>query len=328
MSAVLITGGAGFIGSHLAERLVGDGHQVVVVDDLSTGRRDNIAHLVDGGAVELVQGSILDRELMDRLIGGCEVLFHLAAAVGVRLIVDNPLLGLSTNIHGTEVVLDSAWRNGARVLLASTSEVYGKNTADALSEDDDRILGSPLKSRWSYAEAKAVDESLAFTYWQQRGVAAVIVRLFNTVGPRQTGRYGMVIPRFVEQALRDEPLTVYGDGRQTRCFCHVGDVVDALVALVGHPDASGKVFNLGRPDEVSIRELAERVIALTGSRSQIRHVPYQEAYGEGFEDMQRRVPDISRARALVGFDPQVGLDEILRMVIDECRAAASVPAAL
>lgn len=328
MSAVLITGGAGFIGSHLAERLVGDGHQVVVVDDLSTGRRDNIAHLVDDGAVELVQGSILDRELMDRLIGGCELVFHLAAAVGVRLIVDNPLLGLSTNIHGTEVVLDSAWRNGARVLLASTSEVYGKNTADALSEDDDRILGSPLKSRWSYAEAKAVDESLAFTYWQQRGVAAVIVRLFNTVGPRQTGRYGMVIPRFVEQALRDEPLTVYGDGRQTRCFCHVGDVVDALVALVGHPDASGKVFNLGRPDEVSIRELAERVIALTGSRSQIRHVPYQEAYGEGFEDMQRRVPDISRARALVGFDPQVGLDEILSMVIDERRAAASVPAAL
>ncbi|MPZ87965.1 MAG: NAD-dependent epimerase/dehydratase family protein, partial [Nitriliruptorales bacterium] len=299
----LITGGAGFIGSHLAERLVELDHEVIAVDDLSTGRRDNIAHLVEDGAVELVHGSILDRELMDRLISRADTVFHLAAAVGVKLIVDNPLVGLLTNIHGTEQVLDSAWRHGARVLLASTSEIYGKNTADALSENDDRILGSPLKSRWSYSEAKAIDESLAFTYWRERGLAAVIVRLFNTVGPRQTGRYGMVIPRFVDQALRGEPITVYGDGKQTRCFCYVGDVVGALVEIVDRPEAYGQAFNIGRPDEVSIQELAERVIALTGSASPIRYIAYEDAYGEGFEDMERRMPDITGIQGLIGFDP-------------------------
>lgn len=316
----LITGGAGFIGSHLAERLRRDGHQVVVLDDLSTGRRANIAHLVEQGGLEFVQGSILDSRLVERLVARVDTVFHLAAAVGVKLIVDHPLDSLRTNIHGTEIVLDSAHRHGARLLLASTSEVYGKNTADALAEDDDRIIGSPLRSRWSYAEAKAVDESLAHIYWRQKGLRAVIARLFNTVGPRQTGRYGMVIPRLVDQALSGEPLTVYGDGKQTRCFCYVGDVVAALVALVEHRDAYGSVFNVGRPDEVSIQDLAERIVELSGSTSPIRYVPYEEAYGEGFEDMERRVPDISRIRELIGFDSTVDLDQILHMVIRE-RAA-------
>lgn len=317
----LITGGGGFIGSHLAERLLAGGHRIVVLDDLSTGRRANIAHLVKQGGLEFVQGSVLDRALVERLVATVNTVFHLAAAVGVKLVVDAPLDGMRTNIHGTETVLDSAHRHGARLLLTSTSEVYGKNTADVLAEDDDRILGSPLLSRWSYAEAKAVDESLTHTYWREKGLRAVIVRLFNTVGPRQSGRYGVVVPRLVDQALRGEPLTVYGDGKQTRCFCYVGDVVEALVALIGDRRAYGGVFNVGRPDEVSIQELAERVVELSGSTSPIRYVSYEEAYGEGFEDMERRVPDISRVRELIGFDPEVGLDDILRMVIDE-RAAA------
>lgn len=321
MRALITGGGAGFIGSHLAERLLAGGHRIVVLDDLSTGRRANIAHLVKQGGLEFVQGSVLDRALVERLVATVDTVFHLAAAVGVKLVVDAPLDGMRTNIHGTETVLDSAHRHGARLLLTSTSEVYGKNTADALAEDDDRILGSPLLSRWSYAEAKAVDESLTHTYWREKGLRAVIVRLFNTVGPRQSGRYGMVVPRLVDQALRGEPLTVYGDGKQTRCFCYVGDVVEALVALIGDRRAYGGVFNVGRPDEVSIQELAERVVELSGSTSPIRYVSYEEAYGEGFEDMERRVPDISRVRELIGFDPEVGLDDILRMVIDE-RAAA------
>ena len=317
----LITGGAGFIGTHLTERLLDLGHEVVIVDDLSTGRPGNIAHLTGRAGLGFVHGSIMDAPLMEKLTGRADTVFHLAAAVGVKLIVEDPLRSLRTNLRGTENVLDAASTSGARVLLASTSEVYGKNPSDALSEGDDRVLGSPLKSRWSYAQAKAIDETLTYLYWKQKQLPAVIVRPFNVVGPRQTGRYGMVIPRFVGQALRGEPLTVYGDGRQTRCFCHVAEVVDALIDLVQHREAYGQVFNLGRAEEVSIRDLAQRVIELCGSHAPIRYVPYVDAYPEGFEDMQRRMPDISRARELVGFDPKIGLDEILRSVIGEHAAA-------
>lgn len=322
----LVTGGAGFIGSHLVERLLHDGHEVLAVDDLSTGSRSNLACVADHGRMGFVWGSILDAVLLDGLVRQVDTVFHLAAAVGVKTIVDDPLGSLRTNLRGTENVLDSALRRGARVLVASTSEVYGHNTADALPEDALRILGSPLTSRWSYAEAKAIDETLAYAYWRYESLPTVIVRPFNIVGPRQTGRYGMVIPRFVGQALRGEPLTVYGDGTQTRCFCHVDEIVGALVALVEHPDAYGNVFNLGRPDEVSIEALARRVIELSGSSSGVRYVPYSEAYPEGFEDMNRRVPDVSRARALIGFDPQRGLDQILRSVIEYRSGLVAQPA--
>jgi UDP-glucose 4-epimerase len=320
----LVTGGAGFIGGHLTEALLAGGHQVVAVDDLSTGDPETVADLTASAAYEFVQGSILDQPLMDRLVAQVDTVFHLAAAVGVRLIMDRPLEALHTNLHGTEIVLECAHRHGARVLVASTSEVYGKNAAPGLAEDDDRIVGSPLTTRWSYAEAKALDETLAFLYWRDRDVPAVIARLFNVAGPRQTGRYGMVIPRFVDQALHRQPLTVFGDGRQTRSFCHVRDAVDGLIALIEHPAAYGSAFNIGRPEEVSIGHLAERVIDLSGSTSEIRHIPYGEAYGDGYEDTQRRVPDISRARALVGFDPKLALDKIIKGVIEERLARATV----
>lgn len=313
----LVTGGAGFIGGHLAERLLSEGHEVIALDDMSTGGHANIAHLAAHPGFEFVQGSILDERLVEELVARSDTIFHLAAAVGVELIMSRSLDGLRTNIHGTEIVLDCALRHGTRTLVASTSEVYGKSQTAALSEDQDRLVGSPLTRRWSYAAAKALDETLAFFFWSDRAVPTVIVRFFNVAGPRQSGRYGMVIPRFVDQALRQEPLTVYGDGRQTRCFCHVRDAVDGLIALIERPAAYGKVFNLGRPEEVSIRRLAERVIALTGSASTIRHVPYQEAYGDGFEDTMRRVPDISRARELIGFAPRLGLDDIIRSVVQD-----------
>jgi UDP-glucose 4-epimerase len=312
----LVTGGAGFLGSHLVEYLLDHGHEVISVDDLSTGSLRNMAHLSGRDGLRLVQGSVLDSNLMDELTAQSDTIFHLAAAVGVKTILDDPLGGLRTNLWGTETVLESAWRHGARVLVVSTSEVYGHNTSDALAEDAVRILGSPLIARWSYAEAKALDETLAYSYWRYRAVSTVIIRPFNIVGPRQTGRYGMVIPRFVDQALRGEPLTVHGDGTQTRCFCHVSDFIGPLVALIEHPQAYGQVFNLGHPEEISIRELAERVIASSNSSSSIRYVPYAEAYPEGFEDMSRRVPDISRARELIDFEPRFGLDDILHSVID------------
>jgi UDP-glucose 4-epimerase len=321
----LITGGAGFIGSHLVEYLLKHGHEVISVDDLSTGSWRNMAHLAGRDGHRFVQGSVLDPDLMDHLTAESDTVFHLAAAVGVRTIVDDPLGSLRTNLRGTETVLDSAHRHGVRILVASTSEVYGHNTSDALAEDAVRVLGSPLTVRWSYAEAKAVDETLTYAYWRYRGLPTVIVRPFNIVGPRQTGRYGMVIPRFVDQALHGEPLTVYDDGTQTRCFCHVSDVVGPLAALIEHPQAYGQVFNLGRADEISIRELAERVIERANSSSTIRYVPYSEAYPEGFEDMSRRVPDISRARELIGFDPQLGLDDILLGVIDHQVARMAEP---
>jgi UDP-glucose 4-epimerase len=320
----LVTGGAGFIGGHLSEKLLGKGHDVLAVDDLSTGDPDNVAHLLANPGYEFVPGSILDETLMDELAARVDTIFHLAAAVGVQLIMDRPLEGLRTNVHGTERVLDCAARHATRVLTASTSEVYGKSPTAVLTEDQDRVVGSPLIKRWSYAEAKALDETLASLYWSERAVPTVIARLFNVAGPRQTGRYGMVIPRFVDQALRHQPLTVFGDGRQTRSFCHVSDAVEGLIGLIDHPDAYGRVFNIGRPEEVSIQHLAERVITLSGSASEIRYVPYEEAYGDGFEDTMRRVPDISRAGALMGFDPKRDLDEIIRDVIKDrlTRAAA------
>jgi nucleoside-diphosphate-sugar epimerase len=317
----LITGGAGFIGSALATRLMHLGSRVVVLDDLSTGRMVNLEHLMPRDGFMFVEGSVLDGDLVDDLAGRVDAIFHLAAAVGVKTIIDYPLESLRTNVQGTATLLAAAHRHGNRVLVTSTSEIYGKNTADALREDDDRILGSSLKCRWSYAEAKAVDESLALAYWRQTGLRTTIARLFNTAGPRQSGRYGMVIPRFVEQALRGEPLSVFGDGSQTRCFCYVEDVVDALIGLIEHPEAGGTVVNIGRPEEISIRSLARRIIELSGSTSPIQFVPYEQAYGNGFEDMARRVPDISRARALIGFSPRTGLDEILRTVIRERVAA-------
>ena len=311
----LITGGAGFIGSHLADRLLERGDQVLLLDDLSTGRLSNIEHLQGNPDAEFVLGSILNADLVDHVVSRVDVVYHLAAAVGVNLIVEKPLESLMTNIRGTETVVEKAHKYYKRILVTSTSEIYGKNTSDSLSEDDDRILGSPLKSRWSYSEAKAIDEILAYTYWREKGLETVIVRLFNTVGPRQTGSYGMVVPRFVSQALRNEAITVFGDGAQTRCFCYVGDVVSGLVALSEHPEAFGKVFNLGGVEEISISDLATRVIERSGSSSEVEFIPYDVAYEEGFEDMERRVPNNSRARELVGFAPTASLDDIIDQVI-------------
>ena len=316
----MITGGAGFIGSHLADHLLNRGDQVVLLDDLSTGRLGNIEHLNNRSDTDFVLGSILDADLIDDTVSRVDAIFHLAAAVGVNLIVEKPLESLMTNIRGTETVIEKAHRYDKRLLIMSTSEIYGKNTSDSLSEEDNRVLGSPLKSRWSYSEAKAIDEILAYTYWREKGLETVIIRLFNTVGPRQTGSYGMVIPRFVGQALRNEPITIFGDGNQTRCFCHVGDVVVGLVALSEHPEAFGKVFNLGGGEEISIRELAEHVIRLTGSKSDLEFIPYDVAYEAGFEDMERRVPNTDRARHLVGFNPAAGIDDIIQSVIDDQQA--------
>jgi UDP-glucose 4-epimerase len=316
----LITGGAGFIGSHLADSLVERGDRVVLLDDLSTGRLANIEHLNGRPDVEFVLGSILNSDLVDHVVSGVDAVFHLAAAVGVNLIVEKPLESLITNIRGTETVIEKAHKYGKRTLVMSTSEIYGKNTSDSLSEDDDRILGSPLKSRWSYSEAKAIDEILAYTYWREKGLETVIIRLFNTVGPRQTGSYGMVIPRFVGQALKNQPITIFGDGTQTRCFCHVSDIVDGVLALSEHPEAFGKVFNLGGNQEVSISDLARQVVELVGSESELEFISYDAAYEEGFEDMTRRVPNTTRARQLVGFEPLIKLEDMIQSVIDDQRA--------
>ncbi|HUP15150.1 MAG TPA: GDP-mannose 4,6-dehydratase [Acidimicrobiia bacterium] len=315
----LITGGAGFIGSHLSDHLLARGDRVIVLDDLSTGRLENVHHLRGRSDFELVLGSILNADLVDDCVARADTVFHLAAAVGVRLIVEKPLESLRTNILGSEIVLEKAHKYGKAILVTSTSEIYGKNNSDRLSEEDDRILGSPLKSRWSYSEAKAIEEILAYTYWREKGLPTVIVRLFNTIGPRQTGTYGMVIPTFVQQAVRGEPLSVFGDGSQTRCFCSVADVTPALKSLLETEQAHGVVVNLGGTEEVSIEDLANRVIGLTGSDSKIRYVPYDEAYEEGFEDMPRRVPDITRARNLIGFEPRQSLDDIILEVAKEQR---------
>ena len=320
----LITGGAGFIGSHLADSLVDRGDRVVLLDDLSTGRLDNIGHLLDGTGARFEEGSILDEDMVPRLVEEADVVVHLAAAVGVHLIVQRPLDSLITNIHGTEVVLGACAELGKKVLVASTSEIYGKNAGGALHEDDDRIFGTPFKSRWSYSTAKAVDEILAYTYHQEKGTPSIVVRLFNTVGPRQTGAYGMVVPRFVRQALRGEDVTVYGDGDQRRCFCHVHDTVTALVSLLDHPGSVGSVFNVGSQNEITMNDLAGKVIEMAGSSSQIVHIPYDQAYEEGFEDMERRYPDIGRIRGLTGWEPARALDEILADVIAHERARMPV----
>jgi UDP-glucose 4-epimerase len=312
---VLITGGAGFIGSYLAEALVARGDEAFVLDDMSTGRPENLGALAGDPRLSLVVGSILDAALVEKYVERVDQVYHLAAAVGVKLIVERPLDCLRTNVAGTEIVVEQAARYQKKLLLTSSSEIYGKNAGGPLHEDDDRILGSPLKSRWSYSTAKALDEILAYTYWKESGLPVAIARLFNAVGARQTGAYGMVIPRFVAQAMSGEPVTVYGDGSQTRCFCHVSDIVRGLIALMDEPRAEGTVVNLGSSEEISMTGLAERVIALVGSASTVAYIPYDQAYEAGFEDMQRRVPDTSRARDLIGWRPTMGLDDVIRDVI-------------
>ena len=315
----LITGGAGFIGSHLAEGLLAAGRDVVVLDDLSTGRVENLQSVQGHPRFTLTVGSVRDEALLQKLVDSADVVYHLAAAVGVRLILERPVETIETNIVGTEMVLRAAAGHRTPVVIASTSEVYGKNDKVPLSEDDDRVLGPTTKSRWSYACSKAIDEFLALAYHRERGVPVVILRFFNTVGPRQTGRYGMVVPRFVRQALDGAPITVYGDGRQSRCFTDVEDTVRATIALSSAPAARGEVVNVGSSQEVAIGELAERVKRLAESSSPIGFVPYDQAYQPGFEDLRRRVPDIEKAGRLVGYRAQVPLDETLRRVIDFLR---------
>lgn len=319
----LITGGAGFVGSHLATLLLERGHEVHLLDDFSTGRQENLDHIRSHASLHLHEASVLDPGAVEPLVADCGEIYHLAAAVGVRLVIEKPVETIITNVRGTEVVLDSARRHGKKILVASTSEVYGKNKNGALREDDDRIMGSVTKQRWAYANTKTLDEFLALAYHRQYGLSVVITRLFNTVGPRQTGRYGMVIPNFVRAALDGAPIRVFGTGRQTRCFAYVGDVVRCLTDLMGHPGAVGQIFNVGNSHEISIAALAERVKALAGSSSLIKFVSYEEAYGEGFEDMERRVPDLTKVRNMVGYEPEVHLDEILRRVIAYFRANRS-----
>jgi UDP-glucose 4-epimerase len=312
----LITGGAGFVGSHLAEALLGRGDEVYVLDDLSTGSIENIEHLKRSPGFHYAIESIRNEPVVAELVDHVDVVFHLAAAVGVRLIVESPVNTIETNVHGTEAVLKIANKKKKKVLIASTSEVYGKSNVVPFREDADLVLGPTHKGRWSYACSKAIDEFLALAYHKEKRLPVVIVRLFNTVGPRQTGRYGMVIPNLIKQALLGHPLTVYGDGRQSRCFTYVSDVVGVLLKLVDHPGAVGEVFNVGNDrEEVTIHELAERVKARTGSKSEIVLVPYDQAYEEGFEDMRRRVPDLTKVHALVGYEPKVHLDEILDHVV-------------
>jgi UDP-glucose 4-epimerase len=315
----LITGGAGFIGSHLAERLLALGHEVFVLDDLSTGSIDNISHLKRAPRFSYVLDSVTTEHVLAEMIDRCDVVFHLAAAVGVKLIVEQPVHTIETNVHGTEVVLKHASKKKKVVFIASTSEVYGKSTDVPFREAADLVLGPSSKHRWAYACSKLIDEFLALAYWKERQLPVVIVRLFNTVGPRQTGRYGMVLPTFVRQALAGEPITVFGDGTQSRSFTYVGDVVDALVALASEPRAIGEVFNVGNAGEISMSDLAARVKLLTGSHSPIHYVPYDQAYEAGFEDMPRRVPDISKLKALIGYEPKLALDEIIQRVVAHIR---------
>jgi UDP-glucose 4-epimerase len=312
---MLITGGAGFIGSHLAEALLAQGHHVTAVDNLSTGRLSNLDTVADHPNFQFIYESITNETVMDRLASTSQVIFHLAAAVGVELIIKDPVRTLETNIQGTETMLRLARRYRTKLLIASTSEVYGKSTAIPFHEDADRVMGPTTKSRWSYAESKAIDEFLALAYHKQFGLPIIICRFFNTVGPRQTGSYGMVIPRLVEQALAGQPLTVYGSGQQTRCFCNVRDTVRAVIALALEPKAVGGIYNVGSQEEVTIQQLAERVLARAGSAAPIIRVPYDEAYEVGFEDMQRRVPALEKIKAMVGWAPTIALDETLDEVV-------------
>jgi UDP-glucose 4-epimerase len=316
---VLVTGGAGFIGSHLCERLIKEGHTVTAIDNFSTGKASNLKELKSTDSFTLVEGSILDTKLLSSIIINTEYIFHLAAAVGVFNIVNHPLASLLTNIRGTENVLEAAHATKTPVFLSSSSEVYGKNISDSLKESDDRILGSPVTLRWSYSEAKAIDESLAYAYFIEKQLETRIVRFFNTVGPRQLGAYGMVVPRFVKAALSNEPNTIYGDGNQTRCFAHVNDVVDAVIATAFAENTIGKVINIGNNFEISIDDLAKKIIAQTGSKSKVVYIPYEEAYGDGFEDMERRVPNIDLIKQLVGWKPERDLSTMIDDISTEMK---------
>lgn len=322
---IFITGGAGFIGSHLADAYIARGDEVFILDNLSTGSIENIHHLRKHPNFHYTLDTIHKPQVVAELVDQCDVVFHLAAAVGVKLIVESPVRTIETNVHGTEVVLAQANKKKKRVLVTSTSEVYGLSNQVPFREDGPLVMGASTKGRWSYACSKALDEFLALAYWREKKLPTTVVRLFNTVGPRQTGQYGMVIPTFVKQALANRPITVYGDGTQTRCFCHVGDVVKALMDLMEHPKAVGDVFNIGSTEEVSIAELAEIVKVAADSRSEIVHVPYSEAYEEGFEDMPKRVPDTTKVRELIGFRPTKKLEEIVRLVIDYQRRQMPSP---
>jgi len=309
----LITGGAGFIGSHLVEKLIARGDQIVILDNLSTGSANNLSGIKE--KVKFEEGNILDKAVIDKLVADSDYVVHLAAALGVFNIVNKPLGSLKTNLQGGEIVLEACDKYRKPVLLASTSEIYGKNDKVPLNEADDRIVGHPLKSRWSYSEAKAVDESLAYFYYLENKLPIRIVRFFNTVGPRQVGHYGMVVPRFVSAALKNEPLSVYGPGDQIRCFCHVSDAVRGLLLVMDSDKAVGEVFNVGNNQQISIMELAKKVIEITGSKSIIENIPYEDAYPEGFEDMQRRVPDISKIKWVLGWTPEINLDQIIKDIV-------------
>ncbi|MDQ3633544.1 MAG: GDP-mannose 4,6-dehydratase [Acidobacteriota bacterium] len=315
----LITGGAGFVGSHLADKLIKAGDQITVIDDLSTGRYENVAHLEGNENFRLIIDTVLNANLMEELIRESDRVFHMASAVGVKLIMDQPVKTIETIFHGTDIVLGFCSRYRKRVLIPSTSEVYGKGTSVPFKEEDDILKGSTSKHRWAYACAKELDEFLALAFWRENKLPVVVVRLFNTVGPRQTGQYGMVVPRFVKAALENEPIPVYGDGEQSRCFGHVSDVVEALVKLLETPECFGKVINIGNPEEITIKNLAKKAVEMTGSSSEIEFISYDEVYGEGFEDMQRRVPSIEKANKLIGFQPTRTLDDIINDVADQFR---------
>lgn len=313
---VLITGGAGFIGSHLTDKLLSDGHKVIAIDNLSTGSQKNIEHVLDHPNYTFIEGSVLDESIVRDFIAQVDEVYHLAAALGVRNIMENPLNSIITNIRGTEILLEAADQYKVKTLIASTSEVYGKQSGIVLKEDSDRVYGPTTKKRWNYADCKAVDEFLALAYYEERNLPIIIARFFNTVGPRQTGQYGMVIPRFVQQALNNEPITVYHDGTMVRSFTYVGDAVWAITKLMKTDKAIGQIFNIGNGKTISINELAEKVIKMTGSNSKITYIPYEQVYGEGFEDMQERIPCINKIRQYIGYEPQVNLDGILREVIN------------
>jgi UDP-glucose 4-epimerase len=318
----LITGGAGFIGSHISDVLLGQGNSVVSLDNLSTGSMNNVSHLVE--KVEFVTGDIRDVDLVNRLMVDCDVVFHMAAALGVSTILESPMESMSTNILGSEVVLSAAAKHDKRILIASTSEIYGKNPNQPLNETDDRIIGAPQKLRWSYSDSKAIEEAMARALYLEKQTRVTTVRLFNTVGPRQTGRYGMVIPRFVESALNGESVSIYGDGKQTRVFCHVLDTVDALTKIVETDSSIGEVYNLGGIGEKSITDLAKRVISLTNSKSEVKYISYEDAYPTGFEDMERRVPDISKIQSVIDWAPKRNLDQIINDVAASNRASRKI----
>jgi UDP-glucose 4-epimerase len=320
---ILITGGAGFVGSHLADKLISEGHEITVIDDLSTGRYSNIAHLEENRSFRLIIDTVLNAKLMEELIRETERVYHMASAVGVRLIMEQPVKTIETIFHGTDVVLGRCAKYRKRVLIPSTSEVYGKGISVPFKEEDDLLTGATDKHRWAYACAKTLDEFLALAHYKETRLPVVVARLFNTVGPRQTGQYGMVVPRFVQSALKNEPIEIHGDGTQSRCFAHVTDVVEGLTKMIETPACFGQVINLGTDSEVTINELAEKAIALTGSRSELSYVPYSEVYGEGFEDMRRRVPSLDKARRFVGYKPTRTLDDVINDVANEFRQEAA-----